>query len=144
MDSSIEGLFDGLCHGITEFNQLKERKLWLSPSHCWSAHKNGALQANQDHHWCSGASRSHPRRGSMIPRPPRLYCYQPGFIFYLKVLVIALLLSRDQTKTFYSLPPSNWPPNREVEQHNRSLPPCFRQLWAERLGKTPSDGWIRL
>ena len=65
----LKGLFDEFCHKITKFNQLEGRKLWLYPSYCWLAHKNGALWASQGYHQCSGASWSHFKCGSLAPWP---------------------------------------------------------------------------
>ena len=65
INSLMEKPFDGFCYKITNFNQLKRWQLWLYSSHCWLAHKNGVLWASQGHHWCSRASQSYLRYGSL-------------------------------------------------------------------------------
>ena len=106
----LEGPFIGFRHGITDFNQLKGRKLWLHPSYHRSAHENSALWASQGHHWYSGVSWSHFRHGSPAPWPLQFNHIRYRLIVHLQILIIALLLPWHQTKTLNCLPSSDrWP-----------------------------------
>ena len=107
----LKKLIDRFCHKFIDFDGLEGRQLWLNPCHRWPTHKDGSLRASQDHHWCPGPSRGHYRRSSEASRPPRLNCHQPGVLFHLKVLVIALLFLRHQTETLHHLLLTNERPN---------------------------------
>ena len=73
-NSSMEGPLHGLRDRLTVVRGLEGRQLWLNSRHCRPIDQDGALRASQSHHWCSGTSESHHRRGSLTPWSTRLNC----------------------------------------------------------------------
>ena len=71
-NSLMEGPFNRFLHGVTDFNQLERRKLWLHPDYHWLAYKNGVLWASQGYQRCFRASWGHPKYGNLTPRSVQL------------------------------------------------------------------------
>ena len=51
--------------------------------------------------------------------------------FHIQILVLAVLLQKDQQETIYNLPSSNTWPNRETVQYDGDVPQSNRQLGAK-------------
>ena len=101
----LERFINAFCHWSTNFDGLEGRQLWLNLCHRSSAHKDGSLWISQGHHWRPKPCWDHHWRGSKALRPLRLNCHRPGVTIHLKVLVIAILFPRHQTKTLHRFPP---------------------------------------
>ena len=84
------------------------------------------------------------RRSSSAPRPTLLNYDWWRLTFYLKILVIALLLSQHQTEALNRILPLDRRSNQEAEQYHRSLPLSLCQLRAKWLGQAYTNGGIHL
>ena len=71
-DSTMEGPLHGLCDQLTIVRGLEKQQIWLDSCYCRPINQDGVLQTSQSHHWCSGTSGSHYRRGSSVPWSIRL------------------------------------------------------------------------
>ncbi len=103
---------NGLCHKPPNLSQLKGWQLQLDISHHRPAHKNGILQASQSYNRYTGSSRSDHWCSCMSPRSSGVNCHGSRLVIYIQVLIITVLLFRDQKEAISSLPL----PNRYLDQ----------------------------
>ena len=143
-DTLVEGPLHGLCDWITVVFWLERRQLWLDSRNCQLVDQDGALQASQSHHWRSGTSKSHPRRGSLTLQPTKLNHDWQRLVFYLKILVITLLLPWHQTKALNRVPSLDKRSNQTAKKYHKSPPSSLCQLWTKWLGQTSTDGGVCL
>ena len=116
---------------VTSIHKLEGRNIWLHPCHRWPAYRDGILQASQGHNCCFRPCRSHYRCCSVAPWLAWLKCHQLRLSVHLEVLVIVMLLLRQQMKTLFHFLFSNGWADRKAKQHYRSLSLGLCQLWIE-------------
>ena len=57
----------------------------------------------------------------MSLRSSKVNCHRLKLIIHIKILVLAVLLLKDQEKAIYNLLPPNRRPNKESKQHDGSV-----------------------
>ena len=123
-------LINGFYYRSFHLGQLIGCQLQLDIDHCQLAHKNGTLQASQGYNQCTKSSRSDHQCGYVAPQSSRINCDRSKLVIHIKVLVFAMLLSKNQKKTIYSLLSLNKWLHQEIKQHNGSVPQRICQLKA--------------
>ncbi len=84
-------------------------------------YKNSSLCISQGHDQCIGSSKSDYRYGCASLQSSRINCYGLKLAFHIQILVLIVLLLKDQTEAIYNFLPSNKWPDGEVKQHNRGV-----------------------
>ncbi len=94
----VEGPVNGLCYRHPNLSQLEGWQLWLDISYHQLAHKNDILQASQGYNWCTSSSRSNHWYDCAVLRSFEVNCDELRLAIHIKVLFLAVLLSRNQKK----------------------------------------------
>ncbi len=126
----VERSVNRLCYRPPNLSRSERWQLRLDIGYCWLAYKNSILWANQSHDQCIRSSRSDHQCGCALPRSSGVNCYGLRLAFHIQILVLVVLLPRDQKKAIYSLPPSNKWLDREAKQYDGGVPQSICQLGA--------------
>ncbi len=113
--SLVERPINRLCYRPSNLSQLKAWQLRLDIGYHQPAYENGTLQASQDYDRCTRSSKSDHRYDCAASRSFGVNYNGLRLVFYIKVLVLVVLLSRHQKKAIYSLLPLNRWPDQETK-----------------------------
>ena len=124
----MERFVNRLCYRPLNLSQLKKWQLQFDISHCWPTNENGLLCAGQGHNWCTGSSKSDYLCSGVSIQSFKVNCDGLRLIFHIQILVLTILLLKNQVEAIYSLLSSNRWPDGEIEQHDGSISQNICQL----------------